>query len=243
MEPDLPPLPDEGQVCTGCGQVHDPSKCNAHSKTRQGVQCGNAPRRGQRVCGFHGGNTKKALAAAEARLAGEKIRTRIGKLQYQPVTNPLLALQELAGKAKAWMDVCEDHVSRLEKLRYGTEGGEQIRGEVQLFERAIDQCRKVLVDVARLNIDERLAKIDEQQSQAMVALLFGLIQKVLSDDRLGLSVDQRKAVPALLRDHGAPLASQKVNGSRSFFGSPTGRETSTDRPEQLETSTERRHRA
>lgn len=197
-------------VCTKCGKVHDPTKCKAHSKRHAGDQCGNRPMAGQDVCGSHGGRTPVAKRAAEVRVVEQQVRKQIGRLQSQPVTNPLLALQELAGKAQAWMDVCEDHVAKLEKLRYGTEGGEQIRGEVQLFERAIDQCRKVLVDIARLNIDERLARIDEQQSQAMVALLFGVIQKVLADGRLGLSVEQRQLVPALLRDHGAPLSSQKV---------------------------------
>lgn len=150
-------------VCEKCGAVHDPVKCQAHSKMQAGGQCQRMPMEGQRVCATHGGKAPQNLAAAETRKTEEKIRKVLGELVSTPVANPLAELQALAGEAKAWKELCAEHVANLEKMRYGTEGGEAIRGEIILFERAIDRCAKILTDIAKLNIDERLAKVSEMQ--------------------------------------------------------------------------------
>lgn len=151
------------EVCTKCHAVHDPTKCKAHSKQQAGGQCQRAPMDGQQVCYTHGGRAPQNVAAAETRKTEEKIRRTLGQLVSTPVANPLAALQELAGEAQAWKELCADHVAQLERMRYGTEGGEAIRGEIILFERAIDRLGRLLVDIAKLNIDERLAKVSEMQ--------------------------------------------------------------------------------
>ncbi len=163
--------------CPTCGAVHDPLKCQGHTDDakRQAYaeggaearakatgrlrQCKRDPLKGQTKCRSHGGAAGQVLAKAEQRVAEEKIRKTLGRLTSEPVTNPLEDLLALAGKAKAWMGLLEGHVAELERLRYSTEGGEHIRGEVVLFERAVEACRKVLVDVARLDIDARLMRV------------------------------------------------------------------------------------
>jgi hypothetical protein len=151
------------EVCAKCGAVHDPTRCNAHSKMQLGGQCQRAPMADQKVCATHGGKAPQALAAAATRNTDNKIRQKLGQLVSTPVANPLAALQELAGEAQAWKELCAQHVAELERMRYGTEGGEAIRGEIILFERAIDRLGRLLVDIAKLNIDERLAKVSEMQ--------------------------------------------------------------------------------
>lgn len=162
-----PPI-TAGDVCEKCGKAHDPSKCQAHSKLQQGGQCQLAPMTGQRVCGSHGGRARQSKAAAATRTAEQKIRQQLGKLTVTPVENPLLELQTLAGEARAWKELCAEHVANLERMRYGTEGGEAIRGEVVLFERAMDRCLSILATIAKLNIDERLAEITIQQKQTVI---------------------------------------------------------------------------
>lgn len=151
------------EVCPRCQTVHDPIRCSAHSKMQAGGQCQRLPMAGQKVCATHGGKAPQNLAAAETRRTEEKIRKTLGQLVSTPVANPLAALQELAGEAQAWKELCAEHVASLERMRYGTEGGEAIRGEIILFERAIDRLGRLLVDIAKLNIDERLAKVSELQ--------------------------------------------------------------------------------
>jgi hypothetical protein len=159
------------QVCPKCQAVHDLTKCQAHSKMQAGGQCQRQPMADQKVCATHGGKAPQNLAAAATRNTDEKIRKQLGQIVSTPIANPLATLQELAGEAVAWKQLCHDHMAVLEKMRYGTEGGEAIRGEIILFERALDRCAKILVDIAKLNIDERLVKVSEGQLDLMTRAL------------------------------------------------------------------------
>lgn len=170
-----------------CGQVHDPKKCTGHTSIRDGDReawdggdtrplvgirpCKVPPMKGLKVCRMHGGHAPQTKARADERQTEEKVRKTLGRLQVVPVENPLLELQKLAGEAVAWKEKVADHVAELEKLRYATDGGEQIRGEIVLFERALDRCATVLGAIARLNIDERLAKVEERQVELVAKAL------------------------------------------------------------------------
>ena len=61
-------------------------------------------------------------------------------------------------------------VNQLEKIRYVAHGSgaEQLRSEVALLERAMGHCAQVLVAIAKLDIDSRLAAISEAQADAVV---------------------------------------------------------------------------
>ena len=159
-------------------------KCGA--KTRAGGTCQQVPIHGTRRCRYHGGKSPNALAGAARRQAEDQMRKVLGRLNVVPVEHPLTELLSLAGEAKAWKNLCAEHVANLERLRYGTEGGEQIRGEIVLFERAMDRCNTILSSIAKLNIDERLAAIQERQVE-VVAVALG---KVLAE--LGLSLEQQQ---------------------------------------------------
>lgn len=162
------PGPKMGPLCPKCGAVHDLTKCKAHSKLQRGAQCQRDPMAGQDVCASHGGRAKQNKAAAAVRAAEGQVRETLGYLTIVPIDNPLASLQRLAGEAEAWKEACSEHVSRLRAMRYGTEGGEAIRGEIVLFERAMDRCLMVLATIAKLNIDERLVRIAEAQKMMVI---------------------------------------------------------------------------
>jgi hypothetical protein len=70
----------------------------------------------------------------------------------------------MSGQVVAWKNAIAGLVNELPALRYSSaEGSEQMRSEVALWERALDRCEKVLTAMARLNIDERLARVSEEQ--------------------------------------------------------------------------------
>lgn len=161
--------PDE--PCTKCGVIHDPTRCQAHSRNRSGEQCGRWPVKGLVVCMTHGGRARQAKAAGAMRTLEEESRKVLGLLSITPVENPLVALQELAGEVVAWKGLMAEKVAELERLRYGTDGGEAIRGEVILFERAMDRCAQVLGLIAKLNIDERLVAVTEQQQRMVLTAI------------------------------------------------------------------------
>lgn len=168
------PAKPEG-TCPRCKAEHDPLRCQAHSKLQRGAQCHKRPVKGLTVCNTHGGSTPQAKGVRLVAMATEQLekehRKVLGKLSVVPVENPLLELQNLAGEAKAWKELCAGHVAQLERMRYGTEGGEAIRGEILLFERAMDRCAAVLAMIAKLDIDERLVKIAEAQKEMVLRAL------------------------------------------------------------------------
>lgn len=81
-----------------------------------------------------------------------------------PVTDPLSELAKLAGDVIAWKDFLAGRIAEMEQLAYRGMAGEQIKGEIQLFGQALDRCDRVLSSIARLNIDDRLARITEAQA-------------------------------------------------------------------------------
>ena len=147
--------------------------CGGKLRRRDGT-CGRAAgagtdHKGWGNCSWHGGSSPSGGQSA----AEKRIEDQARKLLYQhdapPASNPLLALQALAGRALAMEAAIGETVNRLGAIRYDTEtGGEQLRAEVAVMERAMDRCGKLLVDIARLNIDERLVKIEEDKAKVII---------------------------------------------------------------------------
>ena len=183
-----------------CGRIHH--GCRAHN--RAGAPCGRAPAAGQGICNMHGAKTGSHLAKAARVLAEEKAMALVEKLldQYDvaPVADPLSALAELAGEARRFLDIMGDLVNdlRADDIRYrGGAGAEQLRAELALYERAMDRLGKFLVDMARLNIDERLARITEAQATALVEFTRVLLAELrLSPEQEAVAAE---AVPRHLR--------------------------------------------
>lgn len=155
-------------VCETCGKVHE--RCVRHN--RNGEPCGNWPVRGTTVCTApnHGGRLPRVKAAAAARVAEEEVRRGLAQLDVTPVEDPFTELSKLAGQVVTWKDQLADKVNALTELRYEASGAgtEQLRAEVALFERALDRCASVLGLIAKLGIDDRLARISEKQADAVI---------------------------------------------------------------------------
>jgi hypothetical protein len=172
-------------------EVPDAYRCTGHvtggfsRPEKAGQRCRNWRIPGLNVCRIHGGATQGAKEAARIRVAEHKLEAAVSRLAGTPVENPLSELAAVAGRAKALMDILEQRVQDLLDveageafqdetrggIRYKGTAGEQIRGEVVLYERAIDRFGKLLVDIGRLNIDERLARINEMQIEAFIGAL------------------------------------------------------------------------
>lgn len=154
---------------------------------RQGQPCGNAAGKGTDHpgvgnCKNHGGSTRTGKTSA-LRLQAER---SLARLDVPPVDNPLTELARVAGQVVAWKDDMAAKVSELTSIRYSTDGGEQLRAEVVLWERALDRCEKFLTVMAKLNIDDRLARIEERQIELLEYAL------VTTLEELGLTVEQQR---------------------------------------------------
>jgi hypothetical protein len=121
-------------------------------------------------CKFHGGNTRTQRAAAHAERADAEARRVLATLDVEPVADPLAALSRLAGQVVAWQEAISRIVNDLgDRIRYeGASGAEQLRAEIALYERAMDRTGQTLTAIARLDIDERLARVTERQAEHVI---------------------------------------------------------------------------
>lgn len=112
----------------------------------------------------------------------------IGPIRGTPVRNPLDALSALSGQVEAWVRICENHLARLESMGDGTGA---MRPEIRAFNLAARTLGSLLGQMARLDLDERLARVDAAQA----AQLRDLVDAVVRDPGLGLSDAQRAEWP------------------------------------------------
>jgi hypothetical protein len=88
----------------------------------------------------------------------------------------------------------KQRVDALEQLRYEANAGEQIRGELLMYERALDRSAKFCESLARLRLDERHVQVDE----ARVLLLAEVLSRVLANPRLALDPARQAEARTLL---------------------------------------------
>lgn len=135
------------------------------------------------ACKLHGGALDNNERVGQMELARRRAEAVLADLNTEPVPvdNPLAALASLAGEAVRWKDILAAHVAELTGLRHviADEDGhrkEMIRGEVLLFQTALRDLGTLLVAIGRLNIDDRLARIDERMADIVVrAVEAGLV--------------------------------------------------------------------
>lgn len=149
---------------------------------RAGLPCALPPRPGASVCHKHGGRAKHIRDAADVRTTEQHIGRLLAEHMARDVTNPLAALLEITAEVVRWKDFLAARLATLTTMRFTDERGtEQLRSEIVLYERALDRCGRFLLDVAKLNIEERLLRMQEREA----ALIGEVLRGVLTD--LGLS--------------------------------------------------------
>lgn len=147
-----------------------------------GEQCRLPPIRGGTVCHKHGGSAPQVKAAAARRVAEASALAELHRLGVEPLANPLVALAELAAEAREWQVILRGQVAELESLSLTTPAGvEQVRAVVLLFERAMDRAATFAATLVRLDIDDRLVKLNARISEAMGARVAGVIEGILED--------------------------------------------------------------
>jgi len=153
----MPRSPRQAIKCTG--------------KRSDGTACSAYAINGMTVCWAHGGKLPRVKAKAAQNVTEQKARAMLARLDVVPVADPLEQLALLAGQVLAWRDVMAEQVNALSSLRYEAVGengtGEQLRAEVALWERSLDRCERVLVNIARLDLGAKMAAISEAQFRLM----------------------------------------------------------------------------
>jgi len=157
---------DANGNCERCGHHHE--RCVGHN--RAGKPCGKHPIRGGDVCRTHGGAAGHVRAAATRRLAAaeadRELRKAIDQVDVIDITDPVVAFQAITAEALALKDYFAERVADLnDQLRFTDDkGAEHLDARVALYERALDRVAKFLEAWIRLDMDERLVRIQERQA-------------------------------------------------------------------------------
>lgn len=167
--------------------MNEAARCTATAKG-SGERCKRAATQGAPVCRVHGGAAPQVRRKAAERLAAHEALGELARRGVTPVDNPLAALASLAGEILTAKDVFRDRVARLQEEAWrftDDKGGEQLRAEIAMYERALDRSARVLADIARLKIDERLMAITEAQGQMVAAVIVAVLERLELGEEAG----------------------------------------------------------
>ena len=202
-------MPGGGEFCASHRDWGDRRCKGVYSANHEkaGQQCVQVAMNGQKYCEKHGGMLQKPRLVAAAKEA--KLQARMVKILQRydvdttNVDNPLEALKALAVELFDHKELMRAYVNKLEgEIRYESKaGGEQLRAEMALYERAMDRCVGLLASIAKLNIDERLAKIEEAKIMAILnAIDTGINRAAVAGEQ---AVTIRREIAGALREASA----------------------------------------
>lgn len=163
-------------------------KCTGTSK-RTGGPCQNYPIHGHHVCVNHGGRAPQVQRAAAMNLVQADARKALSKLgDFGTVSDPLAVAGALLAEMIAFKDYLRGLMDKIEDERMRVESfggpGEQMRAELTAYAAALNSTVSAVVAVGKLNIDERLARIDEERQRVVMdAFRAGLAAAGLTGDR------------------------------------------------------------
>jgi hypothetical protein len=171
-------------------------RCIAHK--RNGDQCKKDAIVGTTVCLAHGGGAKQVRQRARERVAEAQAMKVLQRRGVRQVDNPLLELAGMASEILSLKDVLAEKVNN----------GKANAAEWASFSQWVDRSVKVLTDLARLDLDERLVRVTEAEA----LLIVDAVMATLRDD-LGLEGEPlavaRQGVARRMRASKAALPSPR----------------------------------
>lgn len=176
-----------------------PGRCNARLRGNStGKFCSQHPMTGTVRCRMHSG--APAHEKHRQHVATEKARQLI-PADYPGIDDPIQALLDLTAEAVAFKAAVASMVNDLgDRFRRSDgAGGEQLRAEVVVYERALDRAGRLLVDINRLGLEERLVKIRESEAQRMFAALQAALKAA------GLDEEQQREARRVAARHLRPV--------------------------------------
>lgn len=159
---------------------------------------------------MHGGKAPQVQAAAVRRLALAEVEADAARAlahsALAPLEDPLGELARLAAEVVGMKDALAARVNALTSFRYtGVSGVEQLRAEVQLYERALDRTTRILDVLARHDwIGKKLALEEAQVNEVLGFVAAGLDALELSEEQQAVFMDV--FVAAAKRSAGGPRA-------------------------------------
>lgn len=177
------------------------SQLNSRTK----VQCGAAEYiPGTRKCYKHGSTQLGQVHKAVRKIGWEKVLSEVEQ-KYYPAHNPNSDVvvfgnnpfDTLMQTMNETMEFKELLMRKIEKMgdeevewRYEDKaGGEQLRSEVALYERALDRTVRCATALSKLNIEERYLKLSEKQASMIIYVLRQVLKRMDLKERQDEAAD------------------------------------------------------
>lgn len=204
------------------GQERDGKLICGAKKRGKTEACGSSPVPGGVRCGRHGGNSPKAKAAAEQRIAEQELNQAIGTLGIQekyPDIDPAQALLQEIRISHAHVQWLRERVAEIEpnELVWGitkTEAGIGAQGPVdmtvqeagfstwyQLYTKEREHFAKLTTMALKAGIEQRRIELEEQKAELVVVALKQIFAQ------LNLSKLQADMLPTIV-----PTALRQLTG-------------------------------
>lgn len=172
--------------------------------TRRGSRCARSPIAGALVCRLHGGAAPQVRAKAAVR--AEVMSWGLDAPTVDPGDTLLKLVGQSAARARRYAAELEAMVAEHDTLRdalireaRGEFGpvGEYARGLVVLEAQERERCANWCAKAIAAGLAERQVRLAERQGN----LIADLLRSVMNDPRLGLTDEQRRAMPDVARHH------------------------------------------
>lgn len=155
-------------------------QCSATAQ-RTGEQCKAKALPGTTVCRQHGGSLPTVAAAADRRVAQAqiaRITERLGVVAnpddpFEAASAAMRQLRHMAQEYGAAVMLLGPSGSRYEHEK----SGEQIRGEVVVYQQTVKTLAELSLAVIRAGLDAKLTEINEAQSRAFVSFIHEVLAR------------------------------------------------------------------
>ncbi len=117
---------------------------------------------------MHGGRAPQVIAAAQARVVEAQAARQLRAEGYEPSVNPVDELLSLGAEVTALKNVLRGHVAALSDPGWVTTSKlavEDVRAVVRAYERALDRCERTLVNMLRLDLEQRRVHLAERDAE------------------------------------------------------------------------------
>lgn len=164
-------------------------KCHAHRSN--GDPCGRSAMSFQDVCATHGGKSPQALASAARRAAEEAATAALAdrplwSQNAEPTTDPVAELMNLSGQLREAVATLGARLEKTDTCVCCGSGGELDDVRVLAFNKTIAASHKILVDLARLSLEDRHVKVEEIK----VAIVLAGVRAALVELLPGMTEEQ-----------------------------------------------------
>lgn len=168
--------------CLQCGRMHVTNRGTLVKGSCAGhTPCRRVPLSGSRFCSECG--------VTQGQVRADVLGTGLVPAST-PVSNPLERLAALAGKLEAWLDLVEKQLAKVQSMA-DSEG--RLTPELRAFSLLASRLGYLLAVMSRLDLDERLAKLDRVHADRFREL----VDAVMAAPELELTPEQRQLWPVL----------------------------------------------